>query len=394
MLKNKTKKLFSLILIIAIVGIFSISLATEGDIMPISEENENQIQGEVTSEDEEEGTATITDTSNWINSDAYLYDDNILINKVVDGNVFAIGKTVTVTGEVGGDLFVFADKVIIDEGYIYSSIFAIANEIEVNGVVYDLYAMAKEVTIGEKGYVYRDIRATADTINIDGKVRRDAHLSVGTLNIAPDNGTIINGNLEYASAKEAFIPEGTVAGESNFIKEEITTTQSVQSTILSYIGDLAKALIYALIVILLATWLAPKFTEKLSKSKGSDIAISLAVGVLACVVTFIVSFVLLFTVLGIPLSCAFVVIILLLLSISKAIVAMTISGIITKKAKIEGKMKFILITLLAVFVIWAIGQIPFSIGFIFKMLVGAVGVGLVLTNIVNRKSKEIVGENE
>ena len=93
--------------------------------------------------------------------------------------------------------------------------------------------------------------------------------------------------------------------------------------------------------------------------------------------------------------CTFMVMLFLLLSISKAIVAMSISGIITNKAKIEGKMKFVLIALLIVFAIWAIGEIPyFSIGGIFKIIVGIIGVGLVLTNIVNKKSKEIVNENK
>ena len=381
MLKNKAKKVFSVILILIIITMSSICLATEDGIMPISENG-----GEPVEQEQENSTI---DTSDWINSDAYLYDEDIIVNKVVDGNVFAIGKTVTVTGEIGGDLFVFADKVIIEsEGYIYSSIFAMANEIVIKGVVYDMYAMAKNITIDESGYINRDARVSADVLNINGKIRRDAYVAVRELNISSDTGIAINGKLDYTSASEAAIPEGAVRGEVTYTKEEITTTQSVQSTILSYVGDCAKALIYALIVILLVTWLAPKFADKLSQSKGTNIAISLGVGLLTCVITGIVSIMLLFTVLGIPLACAFIVVLLLLLSISKAIVAMTVAGMITDKAKIQGKMKFILIALLIVFVIWAIGQIPYSIGAIFKIFVGFIGVGLVLTNIINKKDKE------
>ncbi len=391
--KNRVIKLISLILVIVIIAISTVCFATEQGIMPISESEGNPIseEGEVSVPDDEE--IEEIDRSEWVNSDAYLFDDDIVVNRIVDGNVFAMGQTVTITEEVGGDVFVFADKVIIDGGYIYSSIFAVANEIEINGLVYDLYASAKTITIGEKGIINRDMKATADTINIDGKIGRDVYLNVRELNISEQS--IIQGNLEYTSSTEASIPEEVVGKEIKYKPEAITTTQSVQSTILSYIGDLAKALIYALVVILLALWLAPKFTEKIKKVTGTDIAISLGIGLIACIVTGIVSLILLFTVLGIPLMCTFMVMLFLLLSISKAIVAMSISGIITNKAKIEGKMKFVLIALLIVFAIWAIGEIPyFSIGGIFKIIVGIIGVGLVLTNIVNKKSKEIVNENK
>lgn len=392
MQKNRTIKLISLvsiILIIATMIISSVCFASEEGIMPISEEAGDPIQ-EISIPDNEQ--ITTPDTSNWINSDAYLFEDNIIINKVVDGNVFAIGKTVTVTGEIGGDLFVIADKVIIDGGYIYSGIFASANEIEINGVVYDLYAMAKKVTIGEEGYIYRDVRATAETLNLNGKIGRDAYIAIKELDIS-ENGAI-NGNLEYTSSSEATISEEAIGGEIKYTPETITKTQSIQRTILSYIGDAAKALIYALIVVLLATWLAPKFTEKLKKTTRTDIALSLGIGILACIVTGVASIILMLSVLGIPLVCSFIAILLLLLSISKAIVAMTISGIIMSKTKIEGKMKFVLITLLLVFVIWSIGQIPFSIGEIFKIVIGIIGVGLVLINIINRKNKEQINENK
>jgi len=385
MLKNRTKKLFSLILIIAMLIISSICYATDEPIMPISEDTGNVAE---TEEDQTNNEEEI-DTSDWVNSDAYLFSEDIVVNKVVDGNVFAIGNTVTVTGEIGGDLFVLADKVIIDGGYIYSSIFAIANEIQINGVVYDLYAIADNITIGDQGFIYRDIRVTSDTLDINGKIRRDAYVSAREVNIASNKGTVIYGNFDYTSATEAFIPEGAIAGETTYTKEDITTTQSVQSTILSYIGELVKALIYALVVILLASWLAPKFTEKLSMTKGKNLAEAFGIGILALGTTALVSLILLFTVLGIPLACGLVVLLGLLISISKAVVAMTISGIVTKKFNIQGKMKYILIALLSVLVIWAICQIPFNIGFIFKVIIGIIGVGLVLTNIVAKKTKQV-----
>ena len=120
--KNRVIKLISLILVIVIIAISTVCFATEQGIMPISESEGNPIseEGEVSVPDDEE--IEEIDRSEWVNSDAYLFDDDIVVNRIVDGNVFAMGQTVTITEEVGGDVFVFADKVIIDGGYIYSSI--------------------------------------------------------------------------------------------------------------------------------------------------------------------------------------------------------------------------------------------------------------------------------
>ena len=394
MLKIKSKKLISLILIILILTISSISMATNEAIMPISEGSEQTNEAENLGENSTsngQGTdqSQTIDTSNWINEDVYLCSNDIEIDRIVDGNAFAIGNTVTVKGEIGGDLYVIANKLVIDEAYVYNSVYALANEIEINGIVYDLYACASKITIGQNGYVYRDLRATTNTLSIYGLIRRNVYATVNKIEFAEDENNLINGNLNYESSQEIEIPEGVVVGEVNYTKVLSEPTQSLQSVILSYVGDLARALIYGLVIILATLWLAPKFNEKLSNVSGKKTAISFGIGLLACIVVPFVSLLLLVSVLGMSVSLAIIVLLALIVSMSKAVVAMAVSGMITKKFNLQGKVKYVLIALVAVGFIWAIGEIPFGIGLILKALIGFIGVGLVITNIINKKQKKI-----
>lgn len=408
MLKSKSKKIISIILVILILLISGVSFATN-EIMPISEnpdieeyqeeleDNEQEITdtlNEIINGNVEDGTESENqngldeaDTSDWVNEDAYIFSNDIEINKIVDGNAFVVGNTVTVTGEIGGDLFVIANKLVIEDGYVYSGIFALANEIEVNGVVYDLYACANKITIGENGYIYRDFRGVSDVVNLEGLVKRNVYLTVNKINFKEDVGAVISGNLDYSSPELIEVPQGAVTGQVTYNKDISGTIKSTQSSILSYIGSLVRELIYALIIILLTLWFAPKFTEKLFNTTGKKVAISFGVGVLAFLILAFISMILLVSVLGMSILLTLLVTFGLIVCISKSIFAMTISRMITNKFKIQGKVKYTLISLLLVAIIWALGLIPFGVGLIIELVVEVIGTGLVLTNIVNKKDK-------
>ena len=75
----------------------------------------------------------------------------------------------------------------------------------------------------------------------------------------------------------------------------------------------------------------------------------------------------------------------------KAFASIYFGGLFSKLVKWDGKVKFVLATLIASLVIWAIRQIPY-IGFIFSLLVSLFGIGTLLVNVVYRKEKEVQEE--
>ena len=99
MLKKKSK---ILLIVLSIILLFSsVCLATEASvdntIVTTSEENSAV---ETTSENGDNDNHTSTEaTANWVNSDLYLSDDEVVIDNVVDGNVFIAANEVKITGE-------------------------------------------------------------------------------------------------------------------------------------------------------------------------------------------------------------------------------------------------------------------------------------------------------
>lgn len=395
MTKTKLKTLLSIFLMLILVS--SCCFATDAQVT--SEGNVDSNSEVTTNETSLEDTAT----TEWTNTDLYAIDDVVNVTNVVDGNAFIIGNEVTISGEIGGDLFVIANKLNIEGGYVYSNLFACANEITLNGVVYDLYSICNNFTLANNGFVYRDMRLTASNVNLQGRIRRDAYISCENMNLTQDLGTLIYGNLTYTSASEISIPEGVVSGtttyneEFNFNYEKEVSTFSV---ITSYALELLKTLFYTLVVTLILLWLTPNYIEKVSKMSTGKSFACLGIGFGAFVAFFvfvIISIFLIISIVAIPVALIGVFASILVAYSANAIASIFFGKLFTRLFKMEGKVKFVLFTLLSSAIIWAISLIPFVGGFL-SFLIWLFGIGALILNIFNQKEntnkEEIKEENK
>ena len=389
MLKTKSKILLALFLVLLLVS--SCCFAT---VEPRTDETQTTSEGDVTAISETEGEAVTTSEENeatsWTNSDLYVCKDKVEVSNVVDGNAYIIGKEVTITGEIGGDLFVMAEKLNIEGGYIYSNLFVCANEVNINGVVYDVYAACNTFNLQNDGFVYRDMRVTANNVNLNGKVRRNAFVGANNISFAENASTTIYGNLTYSSNSEIAIPEGVVSGTTTYNKVNVTdNNKSVASTILSYVLNLLKALLYTLVITLILLWLAPKFIERVSKMGVGKSFASLGIGFGAFIAFFVFIFIgifLLISVVGIPVFVLGMFASILVGYLGNAIASIFFGKLFTRLLKMEGKVKFVLFTLVSSLIIWAISYIPFIGGFL-SFLIWLFGIGTLIVNIFNRKEK-------
>lgn len=387
MLKSKCKLLLLLVVIITLIS--SLSFATieprtssEDDIMPISEEPET----------DEIAENTENEDVNWVNNDLYIAKGNVVVDQIVNGNSFVFADEVIVTGEIGGDLFVCANKLTIDGGYIYNSLFAVANEITIKGIVYDVYAIANKFTLDSDGFVYRDLKVSANTLNLNGKVGRDVYVTASNYNFAKDNGSLIGGKLEYYSNSEISIPDGVVLGEVKFNRESIVE-ENVVEKVFDYIFDAINLLVYTFVVLLLAIWLAPKFVNRVTNMDTKKAFVSFGIGILAPMAAIIVLFMLLISTVASTLSVAGILVFIAICMSGTAFASIYFGSLFIKLVKWNGKVKFVLATLITALIIWAISQIPY-IGGIFGFLVSLFGIGTLLVNTVYRKEtqKEIQEE--
>lgn len=384
MLKTKSKILLILFLVSILVS--SYCFAT---IEPRTSEPQGTSENEpiTTSENEtNEISSTTTEEENpsWTNGDLYIYENKVTISNVVDGNAFVIGKEVTVTGEIGGDLFVLADKLNIEGGYVYSSIFACANEITINGVVYDVYATCNNFNLESNGFIYRDMKVTASNVNMNGKVRRDAYIYANTLNFKEDAGTIIYGNLDFSTNSQINVPEGVVTGEIIDNSTTTKTEKSIFTVILSYMADLIRTLLFTFVIIIILLWLTPKFIERVESMNVAKSFISLGIGFLTPFALIIVGLLLIISSIGISIFICGMFAFIVLAYIGFAITSIFFGKLFAKLLKLEGKIKFILLTLAISAILWLICQIPI-LGVIFSFIISIFGIGTTLVNMVWRK---------
>lgn len=386
MLKKKFKVLFLLITVITLLSTLSFSTIeprttgedSEEGIMPISEDEVTPIsEDEVSESDDEE----------WINSDLYIMQDNYVLDKVVDGNAFILANEVTISGEVGGNVFVCANKLTVDDGYINGSLFVVANEVVINGMIYDVYTACDNFTLEKDGFIARYLKLTSNNFNLYGKVRRDVYVSAAHYNLPEGNEPLIGGNFNYSSDSELTISEGIVVGEIKYSKE-IIPEESVFEKVSSYIFDAINVLVYTLVVIVLAILLAPKFVERVSNMDTKKAFISLGIGILVPIAVIIALFMLLISSVASMLSVSGILIFIAICMSGTAFASIYFGSIFVKLVKWEGKVKFVLASLITALVIWAISQIPY-IGGIFGLLVALFGIGTLFVNAIYRKENTI-----
>lgn len=332
-------------------------------------------------------TGATTD-ENFKKTDVYLTGDDVTIDYIVDGNLFVFANNVTINAQIGGDAFICANSITVGEqGYIFSNLFAFAKNVTVNGVVYDLYSAAETTSIN--GYVYRDVRVGSNSISILGTVGRNAYVDCNYLNFSQGSEDsskhgIINGNLQYSSKEEIEIPEGVVAGETNFEKDVFSSDNSITSKMVS----LVTFIVTVIAIWLICLWLAPKFLKNspalLTSKKVLPV---IGFGILTPIVAIILSVI--FLILGITstLSLLLIMGLVLLMAIGTSIFVIAVNYIVCDKLKVQKTMGILGMLVASSIVLWAIGLIP-VVGSIIEIVAVLLGLGIVISSIVLKDKKQ------
>ena len=348
----------------------------------ISDENSAD-NGETASDGTDETTSS---TEASTNHDVYLSGDSVTIgsDETVNGNAFVCAKTVTVNGQIGGDLFVIAtDTLNIDGGQIYGNVFALSKNITLNGLIYDLYAACGTLTMGYDGVAYRDLKVNCDNATINGVVGKNINISARN-SLSLDSDCIVYGDLNYSASNEITVADGLVKGTVNFDKLAPTSSAGI----LGYVMAGLTLLIYVLVIWLLMSKLAPKFYDKVTKMPVKKLLISILVGLVAMIVVPLVSIALFFTVVGIPVAFALIAVFAIILAISFATVSINLANMLASKVKALAKFNNLFAVIIVTLVLWLITLIPY-VGPIVNLLVVLCGLGMVLANIISKNKKSV-----
>lgn len=388
MLKNKITKI-TLVLLLALSLLVPIVRADDNEAEPISDSSQEKAV-ETTQGNETTSETTQSTDNSMKKSDVYLTGDDVKVDYIVDGNLFILANTVTISSQIGGDAFICAKTINVEkEGYIYSNLFAAANEVNISGVVYDLYTTANTLNIN--GYVYRDIRTSSDTLNFSGVIGRNAYVYSKNIEISSNsdgqssvtNKATIYGDLNYSSSSEASIPEGTVTGSVNYSP---VTTSTKSKFISSYILALGRFVVTVLVIWLLYLWLAPKFLENTGVLLSKKLLPVIGSGILTPII-FVIAFVLLL-ILGLTSNIAIIgtMLFAVLLMISNSTFVIAINNLVCKKFNISKNTTTFGVLIITSAVIWLLELIP-VVGSILNFVIMIIGLGILVTAIIPEKEK-------
>lgn len=396
MSKKSLKIVLILVTILSLISTFSLATDTANTPVATSEDTattDTTVEGAPTTDGATTENAPTTDgttaedatsTEASTNHDLYLLQDevNITDTETVNGNAFIIADTVTINGQIGGDLFVMATTLNIDGGQIYGNVFAIAENITLNGLIYDLYGMCDTLTMSYDGVAYRDLKVSCDNATINGVVGKDVNIDTKSLSLEAD--CLIYGDLNYSAPSEIEIAEGLVTGTVNYEKTSLGGT----STIMDYVVDLLTALVYTLVVWFLISKLAPRFYGKVTEMKPTKMLLALVVGLITIIVVPVVAALLMITVVGVPVALALFAIYALVISIAFALTTIVLANKLASKAKALAKFNNLFAVVIVAIVLWALTQIPVA-GGIISFLITLCGLGVFVLGLKKEKQKQI-----
>lgn len=396
MSRKSLKILLVLVTILSLVSTFSFATDetatdnTNSAATTTSEENSASTSEETTDgTTAEEGTdgETTGDTETEepsTNHDLYVTGTDITVeaDETVNGNAFLFGDTVTIRGQIGGDLFVVANTLNVDGGQIYGNVFALASDtIRLDGLIYDLYAVCDNLTVAYDGLTYRDLKVTCNTASINGVIGKDVNIEARE-SLTIESDCFIYGNLNYSAPTEIDIADSLIEGDTNYSELSITSSNNV----LGYVISLLTILVFTLIVWLVASKLAPKFYGRLTTMAPKKMALSILVGLLALIITPLVAALLMMTIVGIPVGLALLAIYMIAVVLSFAMAVMSIAAKLASKVKALAKLNNLLAVILVTIVLWLLSLIPYA-GLVITFVVILAGFGMLILSVINKKEK-------
>lgn len=303
----------------------------------------------------------------------------------VYGNVFIFGRDVTIKSEIiNGDLFVCAQNVEIDEEtQVNGNAFIAVASAKINGSIErELYVASSELNFGETASVGYDALIGGEHVVINGTFERNVNAGVTEMEVKED--TIIAGDLNYASGKEATISEDADIKNVNFSKQ-VKSEKSALDIVLGYVLDFARYFVVTMVLLIIVIKKMPNLLEKI----GTRFSVgSFGTGILGLILIPIA--IVLFLILNITTTVAWALLatFILMLILSMAISNIALAKLLeTKKSNIKLPIWTAIVTIAT----WGIYQIP-VVGGIVAFVWVLLGLGIVIKSFFSRnKEKNVEG---
>jgi len=340
-----------------------------------------------------------------IEGNLYAVGNTISIDGLVTGDLICAGQTLNVNGQIDGDI-ICAGQTININGPVGGSVRTAGNSININSsVARNVQAFGASINLDTEGSVGWDMLVAGATAEIKGNVGGDLHGGGADFIIASEIGgdvklklddrvkggqkgvawqddkralkitdsAAIGGDLIYTAGTEANIAEGaTINGEITRNEPKIKKVQAWPSVswLWGKLFSIFSALVISLVLISLWSKSIIKLTDRMLERAGPAIGW----GAVVLFLTPIIFIILLFTVIGIPLAFILIGVWVLALVLSKILAGIAIGRAVLDKVWHKKKDSLIWAMIIGVIVVYILCGVPF-IGWLLGLLAVLWGLG-------------------
>ncbi len=327
-------------------------------------------EGETLSEEIWISAQTITidgDTSN----DLFAVASAIDLNGTFHGDIWGCGKTIRSAGIFRNDVRLAARTAQIS-GTLHGSLVAAGTtvKIERTAILYnDLLCLGENVIT--EGSIAGDVRIVAQRVTLGGQIKGDAFVTAQEIVVLPN--TIINGNLIYTAPKELVLSPSVMLGGTLTRKLNPAPVKNILKP--NLVGHFLFGLA-ALVTGLVFNGLFPRYAGGSLNALRTSRGRSMLIGFVSLFMLPVTAFLLLFTFVGTPLSMLIFLFYLILLYLSKIVVALAIGSAILRRKEFS-KQKVAAPLALGLLIIYALTSFV-AASMVLNILITILGLGALL----------------
>lgn len=241
--------------------------------------------------------------SGTVNGDVYLFGEQIVVDGVVNGDVLVCGGSVDISGNVTGNVRALAGQVLLS-GNVGSRVTAVSGNIQLpssGSIGGSIVAVAGNVDLA--GKIDAGATLVASNLRISARIKKSVMGYVGHMRIA--SRAQIDGDVDYQSNTPAWIDQGAVIGgklvhHPSFVHELIKGTWIQKLLVGSKVAALLMNFFYSLVIGIILLKFFPKNLDEALTSLAQTPWKALGYGVVLLILLPLVSLILLMTILGIP----------------------------------------------------------------------------------------------
>jgi hypothetical protein len=336
-----------------------------------------------------------------VEGNLYFKAKSVTIEGQVLGDVIGIGSNIKIKGHVKGDVIVLSQNINIS-GKVDGSLRAVSNALNIDGSIgRNINFIGESFIMDQKASVSQDILLLSINSNLNGLTKGNVHgISENTLikgeieknvnlkidqikrkeyfnTLKIEESAIIGGTLNYQGGNDAIIETENIAGEINKKEPNKSPNRIPSSTKFLY------SVVAAFLTFLILNILFKKQISRLKEFSLKENYKTMGPGAIILFLTPIAILLALMTIVGIPLALIALALWLILLFFSKIIVALALGDYLFKLIKKE-KLPWQLKGLTGIVLAWLLFALPY-IGWLFSFIATMVGLGVFYYLIKNKK---------